>query len=194
VIPVALKPEPAEFRTKVAKKGAAWLSKSQPAPPVKSSFWKNREYWQGEGLDLLADAYEDVCAYSARYIDPTTGARTVDHALPKSLYPYEAYSWSNLRLACLTMNRRKDNHEDVIDPCTLDRGIFTLNFITFEISIRGDCPVPLVAKANATMKRLQLNDGKMCRARANDYRDYTRDQLQVKSPFVYHCAMEQGLL
>jgi len=193
VIPVALKPEPAEFRTKVARRGAAWLSKEQPAPPVKSSLWKNHEHWR-DGLDLLAEAYENVCAYSARFIDPMTGARTVDHVQPKSLYPFEAYSWSNLRLACLKMNRRKDDFEDVIDPCTLTQDIFTLNFLTFEISIRRDCPPPLLERANATINRLQLNEGKMRQARANDYRDYSRAQLRVKSPFVYQCAREQGLL
>lgn len=193
MIPVSLKPEPAGFKAKVARKGAAWLSKNQPAPPVKSSFWKNHEHWR-DGLDLLAETYENVCAYSARFIDPLTGARTVDHVRPKSLYPYEAYSWSNFRLACLKMNRRKDNFEDVIDPCTLAQDIFTLNFLTFEVSIRSDCPPSLLEKAHATIGHLQLNEGKMCQARANDYRDYTRAQLKVKSPFVYRCAREQGLL
>lgn len=198
MIAVTLKPEPAAFRAKVFDKGQKYLEKTKPVPPVQSPFWKNHEYWQ-DGLDLLAEAYGHICAYSSMYINPVTGARTVEHLKPKAHYPQEAYTWRNLRYVCLKMNARKGDFEDVLDPCSFETTVFMMSLFTGEISVHPRCPRPKRPIAQSTIDRLQLNDGAMMDERLRHLDNYKREawsraEFRRQSPFVYQCAQEQGLL
>jgi hypothetical protein len=156
VIPVQEQPEPTDFAQKVRKPGAAFLQKV-----FHPTNWDNREYWQN-ALPALYQAYAGICAYSAHWIQYDEGAATVDHFIPKSVAPQLAYEWSNYRLASRTMNIRKGDHQDVLDPFTLEPSWFMLDFPSLLIKPKPTLSAIQKEQVIATVKRLKLNDDDTC--------------------------------
>ncbi|MBF0183108.1 MAG: hypothetical protein HQM06_01795 [Magnetococcales bacterium] len=199
MIPVAPQAEPARFDDDVRKKGLAYLQREglaldQPLPKGKEI----TPYWQA-CLDDLYTSYQGVCAYLAVYFERGTGAASVDHFIAKSRLAGLSYEWSNYRLACLAMNRNKNNFEDVLDPFTLASDWFYLDLLLGKIF-----PNPVLSsadqeKVNHTINRLGLNDPMHQKMRIRHYEEYksgefTADHFRKKSPFVWREARRQGLL
>jgi 5-methylcytosine-specific restriction endonuclease McrA len=116
VIPVKPQPEPEDFDKNVRQKGLKWmqdkcLDLTQPKPEK----IKLEPYWR-DFLEQLHSKYGGVCAYVCVYIERISGTPSADHFVPKSADLKQAYEWDNYRLACLRMNARKNNYEDVLDP------------------------------------------------------------------------------
>ena len=93
----------------------------------------------------------------------------MDHFIPKSLAPIQAYEWSNFRLSRARLNNRKGNHTDVLDPFTLPVRWFTLDFRSFLLF-----PTPVLSssekrKVQLTIDRLGLN--------VDD--DYVQERVEV---------------
>ena len=93
VIPVAPQPEPAEFDTRVRKRGDAWILKkglARNAPlPKGMTYPKNPAYWakQKDGyscLEQLYQAYGKICAYTGLRL--SIGAKSVDHFVPNRVW------------------------------------------------------------------------------------------------------------
>ena len=129
MIPVAAKPEPADFGAKVRKPGNAWIAKgglesSKPVPAGK----KVRSLWI-KCSGQLWESYDGICAYSCFYIHRITGGTTVEHFAPKSRKLGLAFEWNNYRLVCALMNSRKSDYEDVLDPFSIKKGTFELDFV-----------------------------------------------------------------
>ena len=202
VIPINLQPEPDDFDDKVRKPGLEWLAKR--GIPVSAPLPAGRmlpSYWQ-RALEQLGTAYSQVCSYFAVRIDTVTGDLTTDHFVPKSKAPGRAYDWANLRLACLRANRRKREHEDVLDPVGLKPETFHINLADGSIRANANLDSELRAAARKTISRLQLDDAKLRRRRASDYSQYLENGgdnraeaiLKTVSPFVWQEAARQGLL
>lgn len=199
MIHVEAQPEPASFDTQVRRKGLAWLRANQidsdkPLPPNKTleSYWRSC-------LDQLHASYHACCAYLAIPIERVTGGGTVDHFIAKSQRPDLAYEWSNYRLACLRMNSRKRNYEDVLDPFEVETGWFHLEIVTGRIYPNPHLPAGLRTAVQATIDRLGLDDSGNRELRARHYQEYrqgfyTADFLQRRSPFVWSEVARQGLL
>ena len=194
MIPVALQPEPAHFHKRVKQPGQQFLERT-PAP-IKN--WKNHEYWK-RILGDLHTAYNGICAYSCHWIPCDTGSRTVEHFKPKELYPQEAYRWENYRLVCGTLNGRKGNYEDVLDPFAIKKGWFALDFPSLLVRPGDGVPPALAGQVYATIKRLGLNDEGTClQARINWLRDYIQvpfplAYLETKAPFLAQELRRQNL-
>jgi 5-methylcytosine-specific restriction endonuclease McrA len=109
---VDLKPEPPVFEERVRKKGQKYLKKV-PSPTTKQ--WTTHDYWTDVKFDLH-EAYCGICNFVCHWIPPDTGSITVEHYRPKAKYPADAYEWANYRLMCGTLNGRKSDYEDVLDP------------------------------------------------------------------------------
>ncbi len=201
LIPVDLQPEPGDFDARVRKPGLAWLrtkgiSRSGPLPVGETL----PRYWT-RALGQLGAAYSNVCAYFAVRIDTVTGDLTTDHFIATSRVPGSAYEWANLRLACLPANRRKRDHDDVLDPVGLTPETFHLNLADGSIRPNVDLDEALKARAQQTIRRLQLNDARLRRRRSTDYSrlldegdDHARTVLKLLSPFVWYEADRQDLL
>lgn len=202
VIPVDRQPEPADFDDKVRKPGADWLaangiSARSPLPPGMTL----PPYWR-RALKQLGAAYSNVCSYFAVRIDIVTGDLTTDHFIPKSREPGGAYEWTNFRLACLPANRRKRDHDDVLDPIGLRPETFYLNLADGSIRPNPALDETLKKRARSTIRRLRLDDARLRRRRTADYNGYLRDvgddhakaDLRRASPFVWCEAARQGLL
>ncbi|MBF0155356.1 MAG: hypothetical protein HQL64_16600 [Magnetococcales bacterium] len=200
MIPVSPQLEPARFDSDVRQKGLAYLSNKsleldQPLP-------KGTEinpYWR-KCLDDLYTSYQGTCAYLAVYFERSTGAASVDHFVAKSRLAGLAYEWSNYRLACLEMNRSKNNFDDVLDPFTLQRGWFHLDLaISGRIFPNPDLSPADQDQVTNTINRLGMNDPIHQKMRIRHFQEYiqhefTADHFRKKSPFVWSEAHRQGLL
>lgn len=199
MIPVHLQPEPEHFDEQVRKSGREWLEANgidvndlEPASEKFPPFWRkfSREIWE---------SYGGVCAYLAIYFEFATGASSTDHFIPKSRHAGGVYEWNNYRLACLSMNRNKNDFQDVIDPVGMKEGMFQLNFGSGSIF-----PSPFLDPAERdvvekTIRRLKLDSHDLRRMRIEHFNEYMNnkvsvDYLQRKSPFVWAEAARQNLL
>jgi len=158
LIPVQRKRQPKGFKRLVSEPGAAFLS-TNPMPSSKE--YDKHDYWKRISRELYL-AYDRICAYSCHLIPSDTGFHCVEHFRPKKTYPHLAYKWSNYRLVCGKMNGRKSDFEDVLDPFTIENGLFILDFPSTVIK-----PAPALVgatkrKVEATIKRLKLNDDESC--------------------------------
>jgi hypothetical protein len=194
MIPVQLQPEPADFDQKVRVPGRKFLQTNPNL--IGKNAWKNREYWQKSLVDLY-DAYNHVCAYTAVWIQsPPQGQRSVDHFIPKSSVPSQAYEWPNFRLTSVRMNTWKSTHQDILDPFQIGTDWFLLNFSSLEVT-----PNPSLTREQqnaivATTKRLKLNESDCVKARQIWLDDYclhkNLDFLERRAPFIAYELKRQG--
>lgn len=158
MMPVALPPPPAHYETQVHQAGLSFLART---PNPTSDEWKAHRFWQNVHEDLYR-WHKGVCVYCAswtphprhRGVDHTS----IDHFVPKSRNRALAYEWSNFRMVRSKLNNRKDNFQDVIDPCTLQLGWFRLNFTSFLLEPDSRLSLSRQHQVIATIQRLQLND------------------------------------
>ena len=171
VIPVAPAVEPPDFHRRVRQPGAAFLL-TNPRPT--STAWRSHDYWRRALRDLLVD-YRMICAYSGSWTYTNPGIRhsirdcSVDHFVPKSLSPSQAYDWDNFRLARARLNNNKGDYTDVIDPFSLSDRWFVLDFSTFLIR-------PLIKLSRANKRRVQRTINRL-RLNADD--DYIHERIGV---------------
>ena len=200
MIPVFKQPEPADFDANVRQKGLAFLRRKgialdQPVPKGAELY----PYWRS-CLDELHASYQGCCAYLAVFFERETGGASVDHFVAKSASRAEyAYEWRNYRLACSTMNSRKREFDDVLDPFSIQEGWFQVELVSGRIYPNPALPSNTKKQVQETIKRLGLDDAGNRKMRCRHYQDfaekqYTADFLRKRSPFVYSEALRQGLL
>ena len=203
---VVRQPEPASFHEGVRVKGLAHLkakgfSIDKPLPPNA----KIEPYWRA-CLTELHEEYGGVCAYLGVFFERVMGGGSVDHFVAKSTNAGLAYEWSNFRLSCSTMNSRKREFDDVLDPFSdvLVWSLFHLELVTGMIYPSPDFPNEILntfamMPVEKTIKRLGLDDSE-CRAmRADWFNSYlnkqvSSDYLKRRCPIVWFEASRQGLL
>lgn len=205
MIPVALQPAPPKFEQRVRQPGLRWLEENGiPLDTRLEPGTKIHPHWR-ECLNDLHRAYEGICAYLCVFVERCTGGTSTDHFVAKSRRAGLAYEWSSYRLACTTMNARKRDFKDVLDPFELAAGTFRLELVTGRIHSNPELDEPARDAANATIKRLGLDEPECREMRSRRFRDYVdlrgpapnpaaEDHLRRYSPFVWLEAKRQGLL
>ena len=161
MIPITPVLEPSDFDMRVRRPGATFLA-TTPNPTTRQ--WDRNAYWR-RVLQDLHSMYGGMCAYCGSWTSLLTGtsvsrplSSSVDHFIPKSITPDQAYEWDNFRLSRTRLNERKGNHQDVIDPFLLPPGWFHLSFLTFRLMASAMLSVHDKRRVWATINRLQLND------------------------------------
>lgn len=193
---VDLKPEPPVFEDRVRKKGQRYLAKV-PSPTKQQ--WAEHAYWTDVKF-ALHDAYCGICNFVCHWIPPDTGSITVEHYKPKAKYPADAYEWANYRLMCGTLNGRKSDYEDVLDPFGITNGMFVLDFPSLFVKPSKEINAGLQARVKATIDRLKLNDEGTCiKARARYLKRYCLGEvdfpyLKSDAPFIAFELERQGLV
>ena len=199
MIPVAAKPEPADFDAKVRGKAAAFFSKKGwpqggPLPPGAElpNYWVNC-------LPELYEAYGGICAYLGIHFEQVLGAGSTDHFVAKSSDRTLAYEWANYRLACSRMNSRKRDFEDVLDPFYLAPDLFRLELSSGRIYVNPNLAVQAQRIVELTILRLGLDDALCREMRSRRFQEFAESQvtdifLQRHSPFVWIEARRQGIL
>ncbi len=195
MIPVQPQPEPMDFSKRVREPGASFLEEVPRPTPQQ---WKGREYWQRALLDMRK-AYKGICAYSAQWISPVTGSHSIDHFVPKSLYPELAYEWRNYRYASSKFNSRKGTHT-ILDPFQLEPDWFVLDFPSLLVKPNSALSPDQKEAVSKTITVLKLNTDDTCvEARqiwVEDFcnRDISFTHLQKKAPFIAYELQRQGLV
>lgn len=198
---VTLAPEPDTFDERVRQPGLRALDRlarklSVPKSDIPSS--KLPDHWHRSLGDLLA-AYNRICSYLCLYIPRGTGARSVDHMVPKSLAWDRTYEWDNYRLACSLMNSRKGDAVHVLDPFEVEDGWFVLELVAFQVLPAGGLADPTATRVEDTIERLRLNDEECCGAREEYAEEYWRENVTLdyvarRAPFVANELRRQNRL
>ena len=172
VTPIA---EPADFDAGVRKPGASFL---HATPHPTSDEWRRHDYWRRVLGDLLV-SYRNICSYSGSWTKANASGistpqdSSVDHFIPKSVVPFQAYEWSNFRLSRARLNNRKGDHQDVLDPFTLPGRWFTLDFRSFLIFPSDFLLSKEKEQVQKTIDRLRLNTDN----------DYVQERVEVISGY-----------
>ena len=199
MIHVEPQPEPADFESKVRRRGLAYLRRKKiPLDRPLPAGTEFEPYWR-ECLDELHAEYRGICAYLAVFIERVIGGASVDHFVAKSKRPDLIYEWSNYRLACSVMNSRKREYEDVLDPFEIENGWFRLEPASGRIYPNPELGDPEKAAVQRTIDRLGLDDSGNREIRARRFYEYCTggcdsNFLRRYSPFVYFEAVRNGLL
>jgi hypothetical protein len=214
VIPVALAPEPADFDSKARQRGLdaiAELVGEKPSHrrsgPKRAPVAGRRDavpldafppYWR-DVLPEMRKAYGGLCAYLAMYIEPATGAPSVDHVVPRASSWQRVYEWSNYRLAAARINSKKRDLELVLDPFAIRPGLFALELVSFQV-----VPGPGVQRAGAdavgaTIDLLGLNHFECCKQRGEYIESYEAGEIMLsylerRAPFIAQELRRQGQL
>ena len=191
MIPITPQPEPPDFDSQVRSLGEDFL-RVDPHPES----WKGREYWR-KCIPALRTAYGAVCAYCAHWIPCDTGTSTVDHFIPKSEDPDQAYEWDNFRLASLRMNARKGISRDVLDPFSLEAETLILEFPSLMVRPNPSLDAGLTEQAQASIHQLKLNDTVCLESRLHWLEGYYEgevriDRLRRRAPFIAYEVERQG--
>jgi len=199
MIQVSLEEEPITFDASVRQKGLTYLrrkgiSLNGPLPPNT----KIEPYWRS-CLGDLYHIYNGICAYLAIFFERVTGGGSVDHFIAKSKRVDLAYEWCNYRLACSTMNSRKRDFEDVLDPFEIKDGWFHLELVSGHIYPNPELPDEKRAQVADTITRLGLDDPEIREMRARRYQEYCEGHcdeefLKKYSPIIWCEAQRQNLL
>ena len=192
MIRVHAKSEYPEFDQQVRQRGIRFLSVT---PHPTSRQFSQHNYWTAAIGELHA-AYDRLCAYTTRELVQTG---TVDHFRPKSKYPYLAYEWDNYRLARQTINSRKGDSEDVVDPFKICEGWFTLAMPSCLIKPGKTIGREVKASVNSTINVLGLNqDERLVEERCRLLvsladGDITLNYLDRHYPFLSFEVRRQGV-
>jgi 5-methylcytosine-specific restriction endonuclease McrA len=188
VIPVKPAEPPSNFNELVRQKGLDALaelvgetrSKPRPGPKRKAAPYRSREeippdrfppLWR-DVLPAMLSSYRRLCAYLALYIEHGTGSPTVDHVVPKSKAWDQVYEWSNYRLACALVNSVKNDAPLVLDPFTIDSGLFALEFDECQVIAGPTAKGEVIERVETTIQTLGLSSPECCAARREYHRNY----------------------
>lgn len=172
LIPVALKPEPANFATNVRVPGLVYLARV-PRPTAKQ--FKKHAYWKFALADLKT-AYSSICAYTSFRIP---GSGSVDHFRPKSSHPTLAYEWTNFRLAHDKINAYKGDSTDILDPFYIQSGWFILDFASLWVRPDESLQLHIKTSVQKTIDVLRLNDDEWVTLRFDIYKSYLEADVKL---------------
>lgn len=111
-----------------------------------------------------------------------------------------AYEWNNFRLMCGTLNGRKKNRRDLLDPFRIQDGWFIIDFPSLLVSPNTQLPLKLSKKVQTSIDVLKLNDDGTCRGtrrhwlRAFCTQGITFEFLRSNSPFLAKELERQNLV
>ncbi len=187
MIHIDLQPEPIHFDESVRRPGKEFL---EECPHPVGDDWKKNRYWN-RCADDLYKAYGGICAYTGQWFSKSVSTVSVDHYLPKSLYPEKAYEWDNYRLTYQMMNSFKGD-KITLDPFKIHNGDIVLDFPSCLVKPKRDSSYELKKLAWFTINTLKLNHEIQVSHRYEVVANYasgyvTRHFLEQKYPFI---AME----
>lgn len=161
MIPVKPAPEPELFDEEVRRPGQAFLKQLGVSKNIPSQIqipWSRGRFWS-KCADSLEKSYNHICCYVAIKINGSNSheKRSVEHFIPKSISPWLAYEWSNLRLACRKANSNRGT-KPVIDPFLVKPDDFRLDLFTFELFPNPELAVERQNQIRETIYNIDLNN------------------------------------
>lgn len=166
--------EPETFDRECRQAGASWLEAHPKAGRKKNK--RPKDFWT-PFKPQLAEAFCDLCAYSAMY-EPVG---TVDHFLPVDADETLAYEWRNYRFAAGWINSSKSKAINILDPLVVQTGWFEVLLPSLQLVVTARVPDELREKAEYTLIRLHLRDDeRLIRQRRRWYQMYLEGELSLE--------------
>ncbi len=162
--------KPDGFTERVELRGAAWLQSHPVGRP--SSYWN-------EFRSALADAFRNLCAYSAIW-EPVG---TVDHFVSCDENRSRAYDWSNYRFASAWINSSKQalRSVQILDPFEVEDDWFEILLPSLQMVATDRVPEEHRERADFVLQRLRLRDGEaVIRQRQAWYQLYLEGKLTLE--------------
>lgn len=202
MIPVERKEKPQDFDENVREPGRTWLNKQEFFDSSLPDNARQRvpkgtkfpTHWSRCAKDLF-EKYDGICAYLSIKLFKITGDNSVDHFLPKTLYPGLAYEWSNYRLSSLDVNRTKSTQVDILDPFEIEPDTFRIEIVTGRIYPSPTAPQE---KARRTIEVLHLDDDDHRKSRCEIIQYYLDGLMNLEYcrrnyPFVHAELIRQNI-
>ena len=165
--------EPETFDEKCRQAGARWLNAHPKAGRKKNK--RPKDFWT-PFKPQLAEAFRDLCAYSAMY-EPVG---TVDHFLPVDADETLAYEWRNFRFAAGWINSSKNKEINILDPLLVQPGWFEVLLPSLQLVVTEHVPAAFRDQAEHTLIRLHLRDDeRVIRQRRRWYQLYQQGKLSL---------------
>lgn len=150
--------EPTHFDGNCRQPGAAWLAQYPNDDP------HSKSQWWSQFQPALAAHFSHRCGWLAMDIGLMGH---VDHYLAcgnrkgkPSPHRHRAFDWSNYRYIEGRINSLKGNLDDrILDPCEVQPGWFEVVLPNFVLKATAAIPPNHRAKADFTLKKLQLFNG-----------------------------------
>lgn len=205
MIRISTQSEPVGFDEKVRIPGKKWLEGCEFYDPFHSDIRKQvpkktkfPDLWCNISKEIH-HVYHGICAYLGIYFEQPSGASSVDHFLPKTLYPGLAYEWTNYRLASLGINRKKGKREDIMDPFLVPDHAFQLNLLSGDIFPNPEAVQEEQLLVKQTIDGLDLNAVNIKEMRCRHFTEYvkgdvSRNYMQTHSPYVWAEIERQNLV
>jgi hypothetical protein len=188
MIRIPLHPQPRNFEAKVRAPGRRFLART---PHPRPHEWQKHNYWSFIHGDLV-ELYSGICAYCASWMPADASNHqmrsSVDHFIPKTKSPPDAYEWQNLRICRRRMNQNK-GEEMILDPVTIVNGSFQLDFDTFLISADRRLKRHDQDRIEGTIDQLDLNHADYVGERTDVIHQYCLNEIDFRKverrfPFI----------
>ena len=174
--------KPEAFDQKVRIPGNKWLREHPDAKPL-AYYWNTRKLKPGDKnstcRQLLADGFQNRCAYCAMYIP----VGTVDHFVSFHEDRSQAYEWSNYRFCEGSINASKGKMRAalLLDPYEVQDGWFEILLPSLQLRVSDQIPDAFRERATCTLKQLHLcDDERVLRQRREWYRMYQDGELNLE--------------
>lgn len=211
MIRVSPAPEPKDFDARVRQKGLSAIDEligrpprlKRPGPRRKPVARQRRHIppdafpplWR-DSIPALRKAYDGRCAYLAMFIEPATGASTVDHFVPKSQDWRQVYEWSNYRLCAGGINGTKGDRP-LLDPFEVEEGWFELELVSFQVVLGPKAPAGRHKEIRATLRDSGINARECCELRGQYVQAFEQNEISLsylerRAPFVAAALRRAG--
>lgn len=189
MIPIQPKPEPSNFTANVRSPGNQFLFR---VPNPNTDQWGKNDYWRRCIFDLYRE-YQEICAYTGIWIP--ISAATIDHFVPKSIDPRQAYEWGNYRLSSGRANNKKGTNSGILDPFSIQYDWFLLEFPS--LLVKPNHSASQLDAITYTIKTLKLNEEYFIKDRQHWLNEYCRNLdlvfLKTHAPFIAYELKRQKL-
>ena len=179
MIPLKQYPEPPYFAEKVRQPGRKHLrAQGIKLSDIGVEWNKFKDFWK-ECRNDLKKYYNNYCAYTCLYIHDFQDV-PIDHIKPKTRSAaYLAYEWNNYCLCCQTINRKKGNKIQNINPYYITKHLFFLILNTGYIYVNCAYINSVLYKiASDTIQELDLNNEMYKKIRQKAFCDYIKDRKE----------------
>jgi uncharacterized protein (TIGR02646 family) len=145
-------------------------------------------------LPLLLHATADHCAYCDKY-PLFISDHTIDHFLPKSRFPQDAYNWQNLFPACDNCQSVKKEQYDkaLLKPDDADfeyNRYFMVDFTTFELFPNPNAKEYDKLRVVKSIEIFGLNDPAHCTNRRQNHERFSFNTNVHIDDFAYRYMFE----
>jgi len=146
--------EPAAFDTECRQKGRQWIEDHPNAEGRPPDYWS---LFRGD----LREGFGRRCGYFAMFMHD----KAVDHFQCwdncRAVNPQLAFEWDNLRFIAPSLNSKKGTLDGrLLDPFEVKDEWFAVEIPSFVLRITDRLPSPLRTKAEFTLDRLDLQQGR----------------------------------